>query len=406
MRTAAVLILAAVLPTLALAQAPAAPNPSAAIAEAAKQIDQALAGKDPAMGPVGEQVAQALNAAVTSPRDLNDADFATYCQTMIRAYMLAGNHGGAMGIADGWVSRGGETAEPRAMRAAVMVRMADSMARGVMVYMDMLKKPAYAAYKPWVEYMRPLAELAGRQLKDVAVPLEGNAVFKTETMGDSMAVLYFWAVAPGGEKAAAEDIARQNALVSKFGPAGASVIGINLDEGPAAAAAKKFAADQKALAAQFYQADNPQACPSPKPIPITAVPTAFVLGSQGQVMFAGDPRTPEASLVLAYGLVDAKRRETEMSQYRFGGEGGGRFGGERGMGSLAPLAAAPPDPNVAEAEAQKLYDDGLNQLLLGQRTRNSVMRQKGIDAMRKCADQYPNTKWAQQAKDKIQEYAQ
>jgi peroxiredoxin len=373
MRTIIALTLVLSLAAAAFAQArkPAGPNPGQSIAGASKELDDALQGNDAMLQTAGRQILSDLSKGIDLT-SLTDADYALYAQAAVRASLMAGDPTGAMRIADAWVQRNTDTPDPRALRAEIVARMAEPQARGIEIYMGMLNKPPYAGYKPWLDYITPLTKLGGRQ-PAIALPLEGGATFKTETMGASAAVLYFWALAPAGEKAAAEDLARQNALLTKFGPAGVTVIGINLDDAAAAPAAKKFAADQKVQAVQFYMADNPAACPAPKTIPVMAVPTAVVLGARGRLMFAGDPRVPDVAPVLSCALFEIQQQQQDAREHR---------GGEGFMQPSFSMAA--PDPNVAEAAAQKLYDDSL----------------------RKCADQYPTTKYAQQAKDKIQQYTQ
>jgi hypothetical protein len=389
MRSVAVMILAVAVSATAFAQTD---NQAASvIAAAAKQVDGLIKGADPLPRAAVEEVLATLNKNGSGANTLSNADFAAYSEVVVRASLLNGDSAAAMRAADAWISRGGETPDPRALRYGLLTRMLSVGGIGAEGYLDLhMNKPAYANYKPWVDYLRPLTPLLGKPIANLSLPLGGKAVLNNAALEDSLAVLYFWAVAPGQSAGAGnpalQDLARQNALLAKYAPAGTTIIGVNLDEGDAAESARKLTAEQKAQAVQLFRADNATATLVPKPLPITAVPTVVVLGKEGVVIYVGDPRSEDLSLALSCGLSKLK---------------GHREGGRTLRGPTGPSA----DPAAAEVEAQKLYDDGLNYVLLGQRTHNSGMKQKGLDMLQKCVDQYPNTQSAPKAKEAIVDYS-
>ncbi len=166
-----------------------------------------------------------------------------------------------------------------------------------------MNAPAYSQFKPWVQYMNGLLPLIGKN-PEATLALEGGGTWKAGTVGEGLTVLYFWAAAPASAgvdaNAAAADLARQDALVARFGSSNVSVVGVNLDTKSNAAAVKELMVKQKAQAAEFFAADHPDTSLAPEPFPITSVPTVVMIGPKGNVFFVGDPRNGDPAAVLSF----------------------------------------------------------------------------------------------------------
>lgn len=393
---------AAALAQDAPSQPPAIPAGTAVeqIAAAARLLDEAIQGPGPVSADVAGQVVATLRTAVPGRADLADDLMAQYSQTLARAHLLAGDAQAAGRVASLWARAGGA----RAYRLLIVAQMAAGQAREAGQSLDAVNRQD-AKWKPWVSYVRPLLRLVGKTPEAVALPLEGGGVFRPSEMGDGVAVLYFWAVGPGlaaGQADAGEqDMLLQNALMEKFAAARVTIIGVNLDEGPSAQAAKALAARLKVQTAQYYRADHGEACPVPAPVALSAVPTAVVMGKDGQVVYVGDSRTVDLPVAVGYALALAERRRESP---RRGGqrEEEGEMGGRMGLSQM--LETPSTEPAQQEAQARKLYDDGLNQVILGQRTRNPQPRQQGLELLRRCAEQYGDTQWGRMANERLIEY--
>lgn len=215
-----------------------------------------------------------------------------------------------------------------------------------------------------------------------------------------------------------DSVRRQMELSREFLGKPVRIIGVNLDPPSSLAAAKDLIQFANSGVPQFYHAENAAQSPVPDPISISDVPTTVVIDSNGQVVFAGDPRTWElrSAIVCALSNTGRSRDPAGAGQEFFstppqalpmGGSSLGTpaLGPTQALRNLAGGGESPPSPSDQEEKAaNQLYEKGRDRMLLGRKAANPQFRAEAIQMWREVIEKYPNTRAADQARLDIDAY--
>ena len=145
-------------------------------------------------------------------------------------------------------------------------------AEAVRIARDVLKMPAPASVKDATQVFLDRHALVGQSLGDIAVAAVGKTNAIAEAKGQGV-VIYTWSTKSPGSVAQARNL-------SKLAPAGAVLVGINLDQNMEAARA--FAVKESLPGVQIYDArglDSPLA----QALKLDAAPHVYVADRQGVI---------------------------------------------------------------------------------------------------------------------------
>jgi len=311
----------------------------ARIDELARAAMAELASKGRLPAPLAADTARELSEATLRKAGEAPDRRVAYNRTLSYAAAASGDLPTAREAATQW--RQAAPTDPAAIRNQLMLAVLAGDGDAARAALASLADKRHARWLGWTTYMRNFLPLVATKPR---VKLAGDAAFDVAEHAGEVVVLSF-------TTAAADPLPAR--LAQLYSRRRITVQSIRL--GPGADPSAKAAAGS---------------------LRVTAAPTGVVLGRDGRVLFAGDPRTWEIHTALQFGLsAPDATAETPVPQPQ------------------VPLTTP-----ARRRDARKLRDRGWDMLRLGLKTHSAVHQQQGRQLLSQCIRDYPNTAAATQAR--------